>query len=190
MDEYALAKTLKLQGPALVNLSGQGYRAILIPPVTAISKAALDNLQAFSKAGGKVVFFGSAPKLVMDKNFLTATGPANVRWARLEPKAEISDQVLAALPEPDVATDQATLWLKYNHRRMKDADVYFFFNEGEQPLKLKATVCSSGPARLAESWDTATGKIEPWAGADLSNGKTTLPLELPAWGTKVVVIGQ
>ena len=80
-----------------------------------------------------MIFFGSAPKLVMDKNFLTATGPANVRWARLEPKAEISDQVLAALPEPDVATDQATLWLKYNHRRMKDADVYFFFNEGEQP---------------------------------------------------------
>ena len=61
VDEYALAKTLKLQGPALVNLSGQGYRAILVPPVTAISQAALDNLQAFSKAGGKVIFFGSTP---------------------------------------------------------------------------------------------------------------------------------
>ena len=34
------------------------------------------------------------------------------------------------------------------------------------------------------------GKIEPWAGAAFANGKTTLPLELPAWGTKIVVISD
>ena len=124
----------------LINQSGQAYRAILVPPVDAISKAALDNLRAFAKAGGKVIFFGNAPKLVMDKNFLTATGPADISWATLEPGSEITPQVLAALPAPDVATDQATTWLKYNHRRMKDADLYFFFNEGDQPLSLKTTV--------------------------------------------------
>ena len=79
-------------------------------------------------------------------------------------------------------------WLKYNHRRMKDADLYFFFNEGEQPLSLKTTVANSGTARQAQHWDTTTGKIEPWAGATFANGKTTLPLELPAWGTKIVVV--
>jgi hypothetical protein len=158
--------------------------------VTAISKSALDNLLAFAKAGGKVIFFGAAPKLVMDKNFLTATGPADISWAMLEPKSEITDQVLAALPAPDVATDQATTWLKYNHRRLKDADLYFFFNEGEQPLSLKTTVMNSGTARQAQQWDTTSGKIEPWAGAAFANGKTTLPLELPAWGTKIVVISD
>jgi hypothetical protein len=190
VDEYALTRSLKLQGSELVNQSGQSYRAILIPPVTAISKAALDNLKAFAKAGGKVIFFGSAPKLVMDKNFLTATGPADISWATLEPTTEISDKVLAALPAPDVATDQATTWLKYNHRRMKDADVYFFFNEGETPLSLKTTVLNTGTARQAQLWDTTTGKTEPWAGATFASGKTTLPLELPAWGTKIVVIGN
>jgi hypothetical protein len=190
VDEYALSKSLKLQGKELINQSGQAYRAILIPPVDAISKAALGNLQAFAKAGGKVIFFGSAPKLVMDKNFLTATGPADISWATLAPKAEITPEVLAALPASDVATDQATLWLKYNHRRLKDADVYFFFNEGEEPLSLKTTVLNTGTARQAQLWDTTTGKIEPWAGAVFANGKTTLPLELPAWGTKIVVIGD
>ena len=63
VDEYALSKTLRLQGKELVNLSGQAYRAILIPPVDSISKPALDNLRAFAKAGGKVIFFGGAPKL-------------------------------------------------------------------------------------------------------------------------------
>ncbi len=188
VDEYALSKTLKLQGNELINQSGQAYRAILIPPVDAISKAALDNLQAFAKAGGKVIFFGNAPKLVMDKNFLTATGPADISWATLEPAREITPQVLAALPVPDVATDQETTWLKYNHRRMKDADLYFFFNEGDQPLTLKTTVQNSGTARQAQNWDTTSGKIEPWDGATFANGKTTLPLELEPWGTKVVLI--
>ena len=188
VDEYALSKTLKLHGRELVNLSGQAYRAILIPPVDAISLAALDNLRAFAKAGGKVVFFGSAPKLVMDKNFLTATGPADISWATLEPAPEITPQVLAALPAPDVATGQATTWLKYNHRRLKDADLYFFFNEGDQPLSLKTTVANSGTAKQAQQWDTTSGKIAPWGGATFARGKTTLPLELQPWGAKLVVI--
>jgi hypothetical protein len=188
VDEYALSKTLKLQGRELVNQSGQAYRAMLIPPADAISKAALDHLHDFAKAGGKVIFFGNAPKLVMDKNFLTATGPADISWATLEAAREITPQVLAALPAPDVATDQPTLWLKYNHRRLKDADLYFFFNEGMEPLSLKTTVTNSGPARQAQEWDAMTGKIGPWAGATFTDGKTTLPLELQPWATKIVVI--
>jgi hypothetical protein len=126
----------------------------------------------------------------MDKNFLTATGPADISWATLEPAPEITPQVLAALPAPDVATDQATTWLKYNHRRLKDADLYFFFNEGDQPLSLKTTVANSGTAKKAQQWDTTSGKIAPWAGATFARGKTTLPLELQPWGTKLVVIGS
>jgi hypothetical protein len=124
----------------------------------------------------------------MDKNFKTATGPADISWATLEPGAEITAQVLAALPAPDVAIDQATTWLKYNHRRLKDADVYFFFNEGEQPLSLKTTVVNRGTSKQAQQWDTASGKVEPWAGATFASGKTTLPLELQPWGTKIVVV--
>ena len=143
MDEYALSKTLKLHGRELVNLSGQAYRAILIPPVDAISMAALDNLRAFAKAGGKVIFLEARPAGDGQELF-HGDGPADISWATLEPAAEITAQVLAALPAPDVATDQATTWLKYNHRRVKDADLYFFFNEGEQPLSLKTTVASGG----------------------------------------------
>jgi hypothetical protein len=212
VDEYALSTTLQLRGNELVNLSGQAYRAILIPPVDAISKAALDNLRAFAQAGGKVIFWGGAPKLVMDKNFLTATGPADISWAMLEPGTEITSQVLAAapaamkanvetnwpseitphvlaaLPAPDVATDAPAPWLKYNHRRLKDAELYFFFNEGEQPLSLKTTVANSGTARQAQQWDAASGTIEPWAGATFANGRTTLPLELQPWGAKIVMV--
>jgi hypothetical protein len=54
LDEFALSKTIKLHGRELVNLSGQAYRAILIPPVEVISLAALDNLRTFAIASRSV----------------------------------------------------------------------------------------------------------------------------------------
>ena len=188
VDEDALSRTLTLRGKELVNLSGQSYRAILIPPVDAISKASLQKLHDFADAGGTVIFFGNAPRLVTDKNFLTAAGPADISWAALEPTSGITDGVLHQLPEPDVATDQPTTWLKYNHRRLKDGDLYFFFNEGEQPLSLNATVASQASMTRVEHWNTYTGTIEPWPNAATRDGKTTIPLQLPGWGTTLLVV--
>jgi hypothetical protein len=189
VDEYALSTSLKLQGNALVNLSGQGYRAIVIPPVAAISQAALDHLQAFAAAGGKVIFIGGAPQLVMNKNFLTAAPPGDLSWAVLEPAAEVTANVLAALPEPDVVLDQTAPGLKYLHRSLKDGEVYFFFNEGDATLNLNATVATTGTATQAQSWDANTGQIEALSGAAFSHGKVTLPLSLDSWATKLIVIG-
>lgn len=189
VDDYALAQSLASRGGELVNRSGQSYRAIVVPQVEAISKAALDRLRAFAKAGGKVIVLGAAPRLVMDKNFLTATGPAEVGWAVLEPAGEVTPKVLAALPAPDVALDQATTGLKYNHRRLRDGDVYFLFNEGETPLRLNATLAAAG-ATQAQSWDANTGRMESIYGAVFANGTATLPVELAPWATKLVVVSS
>ncbi len=188
VDEGALSSGLKLQGGALINASNQAYRAMVVPPVDAMSKAALDNLRAFAQAGGKVIFLGHAPKLVVDKNFLAATGPADISWAILENQVAVTPKLLAELPEPDVAVDQATTWLKYNHRQLKDADVYFFFNEGGDPLDLKATVATNGTAQEAQVWDGRTGKIETLSSATFAGGKSVLPLKIGPWETKLVVI--
>ena len=83
-----------------------------------------------------------------------------------------------------MATDQATSWLKYNHRRMKDADVYFFFNEGDQPLSLKTTVQNSGTARQAQNWDATSGKIEPWEGATFAERQNHAPARTATLGHK------
>ena len=188
VDDGALSSGLKRQGAELINASGQAYRAIIVPPVTAISKAALDNLHAFAQAGGKVIFLGHAPKLVMDKNFLTATGPADISWAVFQAPAAVMPGLLAALPAPDVALSKETTWLKYNHRQLKDADVYFFFNEGGNPLDLTATVSAVGAAQPAQVWDGDTGKISPLPGATGTNGQATLPLKFAPYETKLIVI--
>ncbi len=190
VDEYALSTSLKLKGGELVNLSGQGYRAIVIPPAVAISQAALDRLQAFASAGGKVIFVGGAPRLVMDKNFLTAAPAGDLGWAVMEPASEVTDKVLAALPEPDVAIDQTVPGLKYNHRRLKDGEVYFFFNEGDKAVSVNATVATAGTATQAQNWDAHSGKIAAVDGAAFATGKTTLPLNLESWASELVVIKE
>ena len=60
------------------------------------------------------------------------------------------------MPAPDVTTDQPTSWLKYNHRRLKDAELYFFFNEGEGSVATRMRLAGEGEAQL---WDGETGRI-------------------------------
>jgi hypothetical protein len=189
VDEYALSTSLALQGGELVNRSGQGYRAIVVPPVVAISQAALDRLQAFAAAGGKVVFIGGAPRLVMKKNFLTGAPAGDLGWAFVEPTRAVTPGVLAALPASDVTIDTVVPGLKYNHRRLKDGDAYFFFNEGDSAIHVNATAVARDTASRAQVFDGATGRIEALDGARVANGKATLPLNLESWETKLVVVG-
>ena len=188
VDEQVLSSVLKLRGKELVNLSGQGYRAIIVPPVAVISRAALDRLRAFAAAGGQVIFISAPPLLVADRNFLTATGPADISWATLhETTVAVTPAVLARLPKPDLALDPASPLVSYNHRRLRDADVYFIFNSGDDKASLHATLAGAGTAQI---WDANTGKIHPLNVASRTDDTVTVPLELAPWSTAIVVIGS
>ncbi|RPI26054.1 MAG: hypothetical protein EHM61_12770 [Acidobacteria bacterium] len=93
--------------------------------------------------------------------------------------------VLAALPKPDVTLSVAAPRVKALHRKLRDADVYFFFNEGEDPVRCEATVEGSGQAQL---WNGVTGAIEKLAGT-AGDGTVRVPLELGRWATRLIVVG-
>lgn len=187
IDEYALQNVLKMEAGTLENRSGQAYGAVIIPPVTAISEAALDSLQAFDASGGQVIILGSGPELVPDKTFLHAENAPAMGWAMREPSGKLTEDVLAALPEPDVKLDRPCPAVKYTHRRLKDADVYFLFNESDQPQSRQVTLAGRG---TAQAWDAMTGKIETIEGAVASAGRVQVPLELEPYGTQFIVIGH
>ncbi len=187
IDEQALTTVLKPQGSTLVNLSGQGYTAIIVPPSLFISRRALDRLEKFAKAGGRVIFIGEKPPIVTERNFLSATAPAKIAWATFqEPTATLTPEVLAHLPEADVALESAAPLVSYNHRRLHGADIYFVFNSGEAAVRPKFTLSGSGAAQL---WDAATGAISEMPGATSAAGHTTFTIDLPPWSTKLVVLG-
>jgi alpha-L-rhamnosidase len=186
VDERSLASVLKLEGNELKNLSGQSYRAIVVPSLTVISQAALDRLQAFARAGGRVIFLGRTPTMVIEKTFLMAAGAPDLKWALVESSGEFTLRVIKALPKPDVTLDQPCATMKYQHRSWRDADLYFFFNEGTEKQSCLALLTGNGQAQI---WDATAGRIEVLGGASSANGTVTVPLTLEPHGSLFIVVG-
>ena len=107
-DEQSLNSVATIENGGFKNLSGQTYKAIVLPSMTVITRTGLERLQAFVKSGGKVIFVGKTPKLIVDKTFLDAKDVPDVSFATLiEGSGDITAQVIAALPKPDVKLDTA-----------------------------------------------------------------------------------
>jgi hypothetical protein len=170
------------------NLSGQVYRAIVVPSTTAISRVGLERFQAFVKAGGKLIFVGKTPTLVVDKSFLDAKdAKPDLSFATLvEPSGDITPRVLAALPKPDVKLDSDFPRLTYTHRSWRDAEVYYFFNESKQHESRTATIAGHGQAQV---WDLGTGEIHAISGAAVEGDTVRFTLALGPYEAKVVVVG-
>lgn len=187
IDEQALTTVGTLEGGGLKNLSGQIYRGIVIPPSTVITRAALDRLREFAARGGKVIFVGRTPTMVVERTFLNAAdGAPDLSFAVLEPAAEITARVVQALPKPDVALDRPCPPISYNHRSLLDADLYFLFNESGLSQSRTATLAGGGDP---QAWDAGTGTIHPMTGATSGEGTVTVPISLEPYEAKLIVLG-
>jgi hypothetical protein len=187
-DTDALAEGCRLEGGEFVNLSGQRYRAVIIPSSTVIDKRVLTRLQSFAKAGGKVVFVGRTPSMVAGRNFMhPEPGVPDLGFAAIEPSGHINDRVIAALPTPDVKLDAFCAPLKYIHRSLQNAELYFFFNESAQAQTRTATLSGSGCVQV---WDATHGTIRPLAGVAKASGVAIVPLTLAPHEARFIVIGS
>jgi len=188
-DEQSLSSVATIADGGFKNLSGQVYRAIVVPSSVVITRTGLERFQAFVKAGGKVIFVGQTPKMVVDKAFLNAakdTAPDLSFATLIEPSGDITERVLAALPNPDVKLDSAWQRLTYTHRSWRDAEMYFFFNEGNQAQSRTASIAGRGQAQV---WDLGTGEIHPISGATAEGDSVRFSLVLGPYEAKVVVVG-
>jgi len=187
IDEQALTTDGTVEGGGLKNLSGQVYRGIIIPASTVITRAALERLRAFAAQGGKVIFVGRTPSLVVERTFMHPEGGApDLDFAVLEPTTEITPRVMQALPQPDFALDSPCPPISYNHRSLLDADVYFIFNESGVRQLRTATLAGGGHPQV---WDAGEGAIHPLRGATVANGSVTVPLSFAPYEAKLIVLG-
>jgi hypothetical protein len=189
VDEEGLTRDSVVRDGALWNRSGQAYRAVLVPSVAAMSQAALAQLEAFARAGGQVLWMGRLPSLVPGKTYLNAA-PASANLLRsgaqvlVEPSGRLTAAVLERLPEPDAVLSPAAPSVKYLHRRWKDAEIYFFFNESDTALRLEARLQGTGDPEL---WEPLTGVRTVLAGSkEASHVRLTLALD--PFGSALVVL--
>jgi hypothetical protein len=119
------------------------------------------------------------------RTFRDAGAPGSLKWALREPAGCLTPAVLEALPRPDTALGRPCPEVRSLHRRWKDADLYFFFNEGEEALSVRAELEGRGMARR---WDADSGGIGEPQGAEAGEGRLAVPLELGPHGTEFIVI--
>jgi len=186
MDEQSLASVATLEKDGFRNLSGQLYRAVIIPSSIVISRASLDRLRRFESSGGKVIFMGKTPTMVVDKTFLHAGNAPDLSFAVHEASGDLTPAVIQTLPNPDFALDRPSPSIRYTHRRWQDADLYFIFNESNAEQTRTAVVSGHGHAQL---WDLGTGLIHPIDDATRQGDGMRLPLILEPYEARVVVIG-
>jgi len=185
VDEQAFESVLTLRNGSFINLSGQEYKAIIIPSISVISESAAKKLSEFSLAGGKVIFAGNKPLIMAGKTFREAGEPLQISGAMTEPSGKLTKELIGFLPEPDVKLNPSSPQIKYLHRRFPDGELYFFFNEGTAPFSSSAVLEGKGKAQL---WDATSGDIKRLKSKSQVSDKTIIQLDLKSWETKFVFI--
>jgi hypothetical protein len=186
IDADELASVVSLEKSGLKNLSGNVYHAVIVPTCLVIQKPVLERLRKFAANGGKVIFIGATPTMVVDRTFLhAAEGAPDLSFATIEPTPHVTDRIVAALPPPEVKLDAPCPPVKYLHRTLKDGEVYFFFNESDQPQSRTVTLAGKGQAQV---WDAADGTIKPLDGATSAASTVTAPLALAAQEARFIVL--
>jgi hypothetical protein len=211
VSEDAIANDLKPVNGGLETASGNIYKTIILPGEELLSQTALDRLHAFAQTGDHVLFLGKTPSLIADKTILDARAatPQDFAWATIETSAQLPAtptppaQPPAALPLPqmvprailsevikslgplDLATDTPDPGLKVMKRRLRDSDVYLFFNESSAASSHLITFRNDG--QLVEQWDPETGKVSAVVSTQ-SEGALTVALKLAPYQTAILMI--
>ncbi len=211
INQDALATDLKAGRGTLETMSGNQYRTVIIPSASILSQAELDRLQALAKGGGKVLFLGRTPTIISGKTILDSrrATPADFTFATVETSAQLpptptppaqaptappSPQIVpaaietalnSALSKREVTLDSPDTALRVNTRHLKDANVYFFFNEGTNPTSHAVTLKASG--KTVQVWDPTNGLVFALASTP-SKGAVTLKLNLKPYETRLLTV--
>lgn len=191
VDDDDFSGALSVRGGAFENLSGQKYTTLVIPSCDVVGKAAWEAIERFSRAGGKVLFWGRKPTMLVGRSFLQPESVPELggAWAE-EPSVEWTNVVAHAMPRPEfyarpVASGSGdTRDIVYTRRSLPDADIYFVFNEGDSDCSFTAIFDAVG---IVETWDPATGATAP-ARSRSKGSLTAMDLHLDPWQSMVVCI--
>lgn len=194
-DAGLLALRGKVDG-AQLDFGSVKYRAVVLPNVTRIAPATLRVLEAFANAGGVLVAVGAPPSMAPGYLEGEADGVV-VREisARLftAPDAKglvVSEKelgaVLARKLVPDVALSDPQPALGFVHRHLDDAELYFFANTANQPIRTKATLRATG---RGEWWNADTGRTSALP-TEAGSATVAITVDLPPYGSGFVVVSD
>lgn len=201
ISEEALLERLSVAHGRLVLPDGMQYRMLVLPNQRSISLPVLRKVRELVAEGATIV--GPRPERASS---LTGQPTADQEVADIAaalwnpPRAGASsaaktgrvfadraarDILLADDVGPDVAFDQPTGTLDWIHRREGTTDIYFVANRRANAIAFRAGFRVSN--QVPELWDAVTGEQRYASAYLIERSVTTLPLELPAYGSTFVI---
>ncbi|MCX6872589.1 MAG: glycosyl hydrolase [Verrucomicrobia bacterium] len=178
---------LKVKDGRLVLPDGMSYRVLVMPDCETMTPRLLRKIRELVDAGATVIGGGIPPEKSSSLADMGA-GDAEVKKlaAELWPKLVTGKNAAQLLGERGVKPDfSATPMLRYTHRTIGDADVYFVANP--QPSDVAAVASFRVTGKQPELWWPATGRTAPALAFDEKDGVTRVPLSLEASGSLFVV---
>ncbi len=206
-NEDALLHSLKFAGGAVVTPTGNIYKAVVLPKTRNLTLPVLERLAEYVREGGVVIglpptgstgivdaavsdkvaaltkeLFGacgaeaSAEAHPVGKGRVVCTGDSHAALAALGVREDfVAEAVAPAVGEQP---------LDYAHRRTAEGDIYFVRNPNGYAVKERATFRVIGSA--PQLWDAVSGTVRGVA-STTDAGATTVPLEMPAFGSVFVM---
>ena len=183
----SLLPSLCENGSAPLKVGRMAYDAIVVPGCETLRSTTLERLEAFRKAGGKLIFMGDAPEL--------ADAKASDRGKALYAESEAVDFSRAALLT--ALEDCRAVTLRYANGRLTDDLLYQMRQDGNDRWLFIAHTREprnkdvDGPEDIrvildgeytALLYDTNSGGIRP-LGAAYQNGKTVIAYPLERYDT-------
>ena len=137
-------------GEGALRVADEAYRAIILPPLTALSLDAAGRLADFCRAGGILLSVGPLPEIADAAERTSALqetleelfgddGPARIVTLESIPAA-LQDRLA-----PDLALDEANGNILYTHRRLEGRDLYFVINNDPEPAIVSLNLRLPGP---------------------------------------------
>ncbi len=204
LNDDAFNEALTVGPGYLENKSGQRYHTLIIPSADVISADAWNKIEAFEQRGGKVLFWGRKPTMLVGKSFTNPMPVPDMPDAYYEPSLTWTAKVNAAMPKAEMSihktiqaparrqgqrqqaapTPQPTDFIRYTRRVMPDGDLYFLFNEGEKEATFTASFDKVG---IVKEWNANDGSVKeiPFK---VANDLTQLTFKLAPWESKIITI--
>jgi hypothetical protein len=192
---------MTVEGGRLVLPGGMRYRVLVLPDHDRMTLDTLQVIEKLVRAGATVIgpkpakspslrgwpdTDGALQKLAAEvwgncdgvKVTSHAYGKGRVIWG--------GSLVEAIGVPPDFATGDENL--RFIHRRLGEADVYFVSNQADKSALISCTFRTAG--MVPELWHPDTGRRETAAMYASNDGRTTLPLQLDPSGSVFVIFRQ
>lgn len=204
-DQYI--QNARVEGNELV-IGPQRFRAIILPPITTLSRSTLKKLQEFHQAGGTILGIRLLPTASPEagdndpviKSGITSIfglGEAGTRASSSEQSQTgmggsfyIQDSVDAMIdtldeqvPKDVKVTSGPAQHLLFAHRRKLQADYYWVVNDTDRKRRNEVHFAVKG---IPEKWNALTGAQEPLFYVNGLSG-TDARLDLEPWDAFYVV---